>query len=557
MLTALQIHNFVTIESLEIDFSNGMTTLTGETGAGKSILVDALGLVLGDKADSSLIRSQCERAEITAQFTLPDVEMATWLEQQEIPTDEGECIIRRVLNSNGRSKAYINGSMVTLALLDDFGSRLIDIHGQHAHQSLGSRQHQRQLLDGFAAHDKLCKAVESAWQEWLTTKDKLQELSDQQNEHRDQLRLLQFQLQELDGLSPIDGEWHELEQQQKRLANAQTLIRTADEITQQLYAGSGAEEQLQNADNRLGELVELDPSLAESHAMIKSALIEIQEASSGLQGYAGTVELDPQLLAEVDERLGNYHSLAKKYQCDPDQLAGLQEGLKTQLASLENADETLEALQQQLDKAEQTWKSAAQKLAKSRQKAAKKLQQDVTEQIQQLSMPHGEFQVALHPAKSEEPLRYGQETVEFLISANPGMAPQPISKVASGGELSRISLAIQVVTAGIGKIETLIFDEVDVGIGGATAEVVGQLLRQIASKRQILCVTHLPQVASQAHQHLRVEKESSKSGTSSTVVALDEEQRVQEIARMLGGVEMTERTLDHAAEMVSRGNQLR
>jgi DNA repair protein RecN (Recombination protein N) len=554
MLTALQIYNFVTIVSLEIDFSSGMTTLTGETGAGKSILVDALGLVLGDKADSSLIRSQCERAEITAQFTLPDTEMTAWLEQQDIPTDD-ECIIRRVLNSNGRSKAYINGSMVTLALLDEFGSRLIDIHGQHAHQSLGSRQHQRQLLDGFAGHNELCKAVESAWQEWLTTKEKLQELTNQQNEHRDQLRLLQFQLQELDGLAPVAGEWHELEQQQKRLANAQMLISTAESITQQLYGDSGAEERLQNADNRLEELVELDPSLAESHAMIRSALIEIQEASSTLQGYADTVELDPQLLTDVDERLGSYHSLAKKYQCDPDQLANLQDDLKTKRATLENTSETLEALQQQLDKAVKTWKSAAQKLGHSRRKAAKKLQQEVTEQIQQLSMPHGEFQVALHPAKGDEPLRYGQETIEFLVSANPGMAPQPISKVASGGELSRISLAIQVVTAGIGKIKTLIFDEVDVGIGGATAEVVGRLLRQIAETRQILCVTHLPQVASQAHQHLRVEKESNKNGTSSSVVRLDDKQRVKEIARMLGGVEMTERTLDHAAEMVSRGTR--
>ena len=552
MLTTLQIRNFVTVESLELDFAEGMTTLTGETGAGKSILIDALGLVLGDKADTSLIRAGCDKAEISAQFTLSRQSIIDWLEEKELNGDEDSCSVRRVLTANGRSKAFINGSLTTLALLSELGEQLIDIHGQHAHHSLSQRSHQRELLDGYAGHGELCSEVESCWMRWLQTKEELEQLSAARKEHQDQQALIEFQLAELEKLAPVDGEWQELEQQQRRLANAQTLISQSESIVEILYGDDGAESLLQKTSSELESLCEMDNSLAEGLGSVRSALIEIQEASSVLKGYSSAVELDPQQLAEVDERLGNYHSLARKYQCEPEQLTQLHQELADRLASLAGADETLELLERRLEETAADWQQAAIRLTQSRVKAAQKLEKAVTRQIQHLSMPQGQFKTELKQLAGENPLQHGSESVEFHVSANPGMPPQPLTKVASGGELSRISLAIQVVTAGLTDVETLIFDEVDVGIGGGTAEVVGQMLRELADKRQILCVTHLAQVASQAHHHLRVEKLSGDQVTHSVVVSLDEKQRVEEIARMLGGVEITKTTLDHASEMLER-----
>lgn len=554
MLTTLYIRNFITIESLDLDLADGMTTLTGETGAGKSILIDALGLVLGDKADSGLIRNGCDKAEISAEFSITRPEARAWFKQHEIPLDDNSFIVRRVLSTNGRSKVFINTSMVTLSQLGALCDQLVDIHGQHAHQSLGSRQHQRQLLDGYAAHDGLRNAVESSWQRWRQMHDELARLTAARDERQDQLTLLRFKLDELDKLMPLADEWQQLSQQQRRLANAQTLISQSQQIANLLYGDDGAESQLQGAVTGLESLCELDPSLNDSLQMARSALIELQEASSSVQGYADRVELDPQQLAEVDERLGLYHTLARKYQCEPDGLNRLQQELMEKLATLELADEHIDKLAMELERALADWNEAAEKLTKSRKSAAKKLALAVTRQIRELAMPNGEFLVTLTSQEKQQPTQHGKELIEFLVSANPGIAPQPIAKIASGGELSRISLAIQVVTAGISQVETLIFDEVDVGIGGATAEVVGKLLRELGAEHQVLCVTHLPQVASQAHHHLRVEKLSGEKVTHSVVRPLDQQQRIEEVARMLGGVEITERTLDHAAEMVTRGN---
>jgi DNA repair protein RecN (Recombination protein N) len=554
MLRSLYIRHFVTVESLELDLDSGMTTLTGETGAGKSILVDALGLILGDKADASLIRPGADKAEITAEFSIETAAMHEWLQQQDLHTNDS-LLLRRVLTSNGRSKAYINDSPVTLAQLAELSGQLIDVHGQHAHQSLGSRQHQRELLDGFAKHQKLCDAVADHWRSWQQSSAQLQQLITQQRTRSDQITLLRFQLQELEQLLPVPGEWQQLEAQHKRLANAQELISSAGQLDQLLYDDAGVEEQLQRAEQLLGSLSTLDDNLNEPHALVRSALIEIQEAAGSIRSYAESVELDPQQLAQIDARLGLYHALAKKYQREPDELAAFQQDIHTALSQLDQADDNIAALKTAVAEQASAWQQAAAALTKARTKAAKQLGKLVSEQMQQLAMPHGCFVVTLKAVESDQPLQHGMETIAFLVSANPGMEPQPLAKIASGGELSRISLAIQVITAGVSQVETLVFDEVDVGIGGGTAEIVGELLRQLGQQRQVLCVTHLPQVAAQAHQHWRVDKVSDKAQTRSVVLALDDQERVEEIARMLGGVTITQRTRDHAAEMLATAKQ--
>lgn len=551
MLRSLYIRQFVTIESLDLDLDAGMTSLTGETGAGKSILIDALGLILGDKADASLIRPGAEKAEITAEFSITDAAISAWLTDQDLQPNAEALLLRRVLGNNGRSKAFINDSPVTLTQLAELGAQLIDVHGQHAHQSLSSRQHQRELLDGFAQHQPLCDAVTAHWRAWQQASEQLQQLTAQQRNRTDQLNLLRFQLQELEQLQPVAGEWHELEAQHKRLSNAQELLDSATRVNALLYEDAGVASQLQRAAQLLSRLATLDDSLRESHTLVQSALIEIEEAASGISSYADTVELDPAQLAQIDTRLGLYHALAKKYQRDPEELAHFQQEVRDALNQLDHADENRAALQLELAAHAKQWHKAADALSVARLSAAKQLGTAVTEQLHQLAMPHGRFVVALKPLESDKPLAHGKESIEFLVSANPGMEPQPLAKIASGGELSRISLAIQVITAGISQVDTLVFDEVDVGIGGGTAEIVGQLLRQLGAARQVLCVTHLPQVAAQAHQHWRVDKHSDNTATRSVVQMLTDEDRVAEIARMLGGVTITQRTLDHAAEMLA------
>jgi DNA repair protein RecN (Recombination protein N) len=551
MLTGISIRNFVTVESLQLDLSAGMSALTGETGAGKSILIDALGLVLGDKADNSLIRHGMEKAEITAEFDLAQLPgIRDWLQSNELD-DAGECLLRRTINRKGRSRAFINGTPVTLATLEALGNQLVDIHGQHAHQSLMQRAHQRELLDAFAGNCELTAELSRAWRAWKELGDTIENLEKAQQERDSRLDLLRFQVDELQQLDFKQGEWSSLEQEQKRLGNAESLLADSQQLLSLLYEDGGARELLQRAVVLAGRMAGSDTELpADALEMLNSALIELDESTPLLQQYADSIEQDPQRLQEIDTRMASLLQAARKHRIEPEELTAHLQQLESQLSAIESSGEQLEQLRKEQSAVQDEWSRLAGKLGKARSKAAEALSAQVTQTMQTLSMPDGTFSVNLVQSESGQPREHGLETVEFLISTNAGQPPQPLTRIASGGELSRISLAIQVATIGLSAIPTLIFDEVDVGIGGGVAEIVGGLLRQLGEQRQILCVTHLPQVAAQAHSHLRVAKDSSEAGGMTSVSMLDEEKRVLEIARMLGGIELTRKTLDHAREMV-------
>jgi DNA repair protein RecN (Recombination protein N) len=551
MLSSLSIRNLVTVESLQLELDSGMSVLTGETGAGKSILIDALGLVLGDKADSSLIRHGSEKAEITAEFDLAKLpEIGNWLVSNELD-DAGECLLRRIISRKGRSRAFINGTPVTLGTLAALGSQLVDIHGQHAHQSLMHRSHQRELLDAFAGNGNLSATLATCWRDWKALGKRIESLEQAQQERDSRIDLLRFQVDELQQLDLKPGEWPALEQEQRRLGNAGSLLAESQQLLSLLYEDDGARDLLQRAVILSGRMGQSDEALpADALAMLNSALIELDESAPLLQHYADSIEQDPHRLQEIDIRMSNLLQAARKHRIEPEELTAHLEQLETQLTSIENSGEQLEQLGREQAALAEEWMHLARKLGRARAKAAKALALQVTQTMQTLSMPKGTFSISLVESAGGQPVGHGLETVEFMITTNAGQPPQPLTKIASGGELSRISLAIQVATIGYSTIPTLIFDEVDVGIGGGVAEIVGSLLRQLGEQRQILCVTHLPQVAAQAHNHLRVEKESGDDGSWTSITPLDEEKRVVEIARMLGGVELTQTTLDHAREMI-------
>ena len=551
MLTGISIRNFVTVESLQLDLHAGMSVLTGETGAGKSILIDALGLVLGDKANNALIRHGKEKAEITAEFDLAQLPgIRDWLESSELD-DAGECLLRRTISSRGRSRAFINGTPVTLATLEALGNQLVDIHGQHAHQSLMHRAHQRELLDAFAGNRQLAAQLSDTWRSWKALGQTIENLEKAQREHDSRLDLLRYQVNELQQLDIRQDEWSSLEQEQKRLGNAESLLADSQHLLSLLYEDEGARELLQRAVMLAGRMADKDAELpADAVEMLNSALIELDESTPLLQQYADSIEQDPQRLQEIDMRMSSLLQAARKHRIEPQELTTHLQELETQLSAMEKSGEELEQLRLEQDAVKDEWSRLARKLTKARSKAAEALATQVTRTMQTLSMPNGAFSVRLEQSESGQPREHGLESVEFLITTNVGQPPQPLTRIASGGELSRISLAIQVATIGLSTIPTLIFDEVDVGIGGGVAEVVGSLLRRLGEQRQILCVTHLPQVAAQAHNHLRVEKRDDKRGSMTGVSLLDEEKRVLEIARMLGGIELTRKTLDHAREMV-------
>ncbi len=552
MLTSVHIRHLVTIEELSLELDSGMSALTGETGAGKSILIDSLGLVLGDKADISLIRSGHEKAEITAAFDLTDSsEAKQWLHEQELLDDSCDCLVRRVLTIKGRSRAFINNIPVTLASLARLGEKLVDIHGQHAHQSLLKAPYQRALLDAYAGNEELLNKLQHQWRQWNTAARELSNLQMKQQDRRSHIELLRFQIEELENLAVEEHEWRQLESEQRRLSNASLLRERSEELLNTLYHDNGVTQLLQRSLSILEELREIDKLPGDSLEMLQSAMIEVEESSHTLHQYADDIQLDPARLASVDQRLSNILLLARKHQLEPAELPLHLSTLQQQLAKLLQSDEQLDTLQQQIDEHQQQWGKLAGRLSRSRRKAVELLAAQVSATMQQLSMPDGRFSVKLDSIEQQQPTAQGLETIEFFFSANPGQPQQPLSKAASGGELSRISLAIQVATIGLAKIPTLIFDEVDVGIGGGVAEIVGKLLRKLGEERQILCVTHLPQVAAQAHHHLLVEKQRHNNSTQTRITQLEESQRINEVARMLGGVEMTERTLKHAQEMLS------
>ncbi len=553
MLSHLQIRDFVIVDELDLALSDGMTALTGETGAGKSILIDALGLTLGERGDGGMIRAGADRAEVVAIFDVGACgDAREWLAENGLESD-GECILRRVLNRDSRSRSYINGSSVALQQLRALGDRLVDVHGQHDHQSLLRAAAQRSMLDDFAGNRDTLSELREIHDRWRTSSSALEELSAATRERQERLELLRFQVEELDAAALSAGEVPQLEDEHRRLANAGRLIASCQRILEVLYEGDGAVQGLvQQSEAELRQLAEIDSRLAQLPEMLEQASIQVQETSNELRRYVADVDLDPQRLDQVEQRFATLHHLARKHRCNSEDLAGLLDRLRSDLNDLENADTRLESLAAEVRDARKRFDACAIKLSKRRRQAAETLSAAVTEAMQTLAMKGGQFRVEVVFDDSAPPNWNGFDRIEYLVAANPGQALQPLNRVASGGELSRIGLAIQVSNTRSVPMPTLIFDEVDSGIGGGTAEVVGRLLRSLGAGHQVLCVTHLPQVAAQAHHHLRVRKRSDGQGAETEVRPLQSGDRIDEVARMLGGLRLTENTVAHAREMIEQ-----
>ncbi len=552
MLKQLSIRNFAVIEELELHLAAGMTVLTGETGAGKSILIDALGLVLGDRADSAVIRSDAKQTEITAIFHIAgNKPVADLLEDQAIDVEEDELIIRRIVSRDGRSRGYVNSAPVAAQLLREIGEHLVDIHGQHAHQSLLKRDVQRGLLDAYGNYAGQLSAVFRPYQDWHSASAELDTLPANEKEHRAQLSLLEYQVQELEQLAPQADEYRALEAEYKRLDNAGRLLGTAQAALNTLSEEEHSlDARLNYVLKDLSALQKIDPELSAAGELLETARIQLSEASEELRHYREKVEPQPERLAEVEKRLHNLHDIARKHHIQPQQLPEQLQELSAQLRDLLNSRRRLAELKDRQANALDDYTRAAEDLHNSRTGAADKMAQAITKQLQTLGMPDGRFEIQVTRQNGHKPQAHGDDQIEFLVSTNAGQAPKPLRKVASGGELSRISLAIQVIASHDKGIPAMVFDEVDAGIGGGVAEIVGRLLHRLAEQRQVLCVTHLAQVASQADQHLQVGKSSDKKTTQTQVLALDESDRIEEIARMLGGINISKQSLEHAKEML-------
>ena len=550
MLKFLVIRDFVIVSSLELSFSAGFTALTGETGAGKSILIDAVSLALGERGDAGMVRNGCERAEIAAEFDiagLPD--MQTWLREQGLEGDEGVCLLRRVLEAGGRSRGFINGRSATLQQLREAGDRLLDIHGQHAHQSLLRPDAQRMLLDGYAGIAADAQSVAEIYREWQMLRRRRISLSENAEAVAAERELLQFQRNELESLGFSVADWKALQEDYARLAHAASLLDTAAFGIETLSEADGAcLAQLNALTARLREGMTHDASLGETLQLLESAQAEMQEAVYALRHFQQRLDPDPQRLREQEQRIQSVMDAARKYRVAPEHLNEALQRIVARLAEL-GGDADLAELERQERAAQQNYMAAAQKLTAGRKKASDRLAREITAALQTLAMQGGSFAVELLPLA--EGNAYGLEEVEFQVAANPGVPARSLAKVASGGELSRISLAIQVATSRVASVPTLIFDEVDSGIGGRVAEIVGKLLKKLGKDYQVLCVTHLPQVAATADHHWCVSKAVEEGVTLSHITVLNGEQRVEEIARMLGGVKITDTTRKHAAEMLS------
>ena len=549
MLKFLAIRDFVIVSSLELDFSAGFTVLTGETGAGKSILIDALSLALGERGDAAMVRTGCERAEIAAEFDIAALpHMQIWLREQELEGDEGVCLLRRMLDAGGRTRGFINGRSATLQQLRVAGDQLLDIHGQHAHQSLVRPDAQRLLLDGYAGTGDAAEKVATWYREWQALRRRRISLSENADAVAAERELLKFQCNELQGLGFSAAEWEVLQADHARLAHAASLLEMAEFGLETLSeADTACLVQLNALITRVRDGMQHDPNLGETLRMLEGAQAELQEAVYALRHYQQRLDTDPQRLREQEQRIQSVMDAARKYRVAPEQLEEALQRIVARLAEL-GGDADLAELEQQEKTAQKNYLAAAQKLSAVRKKSADKLAREITAALQTLAMPGGVFAVALLPL--EEGNANGLETIEFQVAANPGVPLRNLAKVASGGELSRISLAIQVATSQVASVPTLIFDEVDSGIGGRVAEIVGHLLKKLGKSYQVLCVTHLPQVAATADHQWQVSKAVENGVTLSRITALNGEQRVEEIARMLGGVQITETTRKHAAEML-------
>lgn len=545
MLRRIALRDFVIVRELELELAGGFSVLTGETGAGKSILIDALQLALGARADSSVVREGAARAEITAEFDLP-ASLATWMHEAGFEAEE-QLLVRRSIDTQGKSRAWINGSPATATQLRELADNLVDIHGQHAWQSLTRADAVRALLDGYAGVDT--QAMRDAWQQWRAAGKQLADARAAQDSLQRERERLAWQIGEVDKLAPGADEWDELNASHTRLANAQSLIEAAQGTIDALGGEEGsATRALAQARSLLQSQEHVEPAFREIAEVIASSLAQVEDAAHSLHAYLRKTELDPQRLAELDERMSLWMSLARRYRRTPPELPGLLASWKEELAKLDAAAD-LAALEAAEKKARETYLAQARTVAKARAKAAPQLAKAVTAAMQGLGMQGGRFEVQLQT--SAEPQQSGLEEVAFLVAGHAGSTPRPVGKVASGGELSRIALAIAVTTSRLGTAQTLIFDEVDAGVGGAVAETVGRLMKQLGRDRQVLAVTHLPQVAACADHHLVVAKQSDAEGPSSTVAPVQGERRVAEVARMLGGEHLSGTTLAHAKEMLS------
>lgn len=552
MLVNLNIIDLAVVDSLDLELEHGMSVLTGETGAGKSILLTALGLALGDRADSGYVRPNSKRAEINLEFNLSKAPLVMqWLAQQEL--DDGEqCLIRRTISSDGRSKAYINNRPVNLQTLQALSRQLVEIHGQHAHLTLLDRDEQRSMLDQYANNQALLAQLNQCHQNWKQSQKALQQMRKASSDKSEREELLRYQLDELQQLDLKEFNYQALLDEHAKLANIGKILTVGQQQLDILYDNDqqSVTQMLGHCQSALADLSKYAPELGEVVELLAGAEIQVSEASQRLRRFLENQETDPHRLNQIEDQIGMIQALSRKHKVQAEELPQLATQLATELDNLSHSSERMEALRVECDQLLSQYRALAKELSINRRRAAEELQQRISAAIRELGMPHGQFLVEMTSDEQAEPQRNGTDHIEFLVSTNPGLPPKPLAKVASGGELSRISLAIQVTTSTDKTTPTMIFDEVDTGIGGGIAEIVGQKLRRLSRNRQVLCVTHLPQVASQAHHHLFVAKQQNAEVTSSTVRRLNDEERVEEIARMLGGVTITENTLAHAREML-------
>ena len=555
MLLNLSIIDLAVVKALDLDLEQGMSVLTGETGAGKSILLTALGLALGDRADSGYVRPNSKRAEVNLEFDLADAPDARqWLKDNELD-DEQHCLIRRIVNQDGRSKAYINNRPVTLQFLQELSEKLVEIHGQHAHLTLLNNDEQRRLLDAYAKNQPLLDQVNNCYKHWLLAHKELAGLIKAGVDQSEREELLRYQLEELQQLDLVHFSYTALSEEHGKLANLGQILSTGLAQVELLYEGDpqSVNQMLSHSVSELTHIARYAPELTDICSLLSEAQILTEEAALQLRRFLESQEADPQHMEQLENQIGVVQSLSRKHHVIPDELPELVGKLEAELDGLTHSGERIETLTAETAQLLAQYRQLAAQLSEQRKTTGQKLQQQISAMIKELGMPQGEFLVDISDLESDAPKLNGRDKIEFLVSANPGLPPKPLAKVASGGELSRISLAIQVTTSNDKTTPTLIFDEVDSGIGGGVAEIVGQKLRSLSHNRQVMCVTHLPQVAAQAHHHLYVEKNNKTDITSSQVRLLHDEERVEEIARMLGGVTMTANTLAHAKEMLSTG----
>ena len=554
MLTQLTINNFAIVRQLEIELAKGMSVITGETGAGKSIAIDALGLCLGQRIETSMVREGQERAEICATFFIEPTNPAyQWLQEQELqdPDNPSDCILRRVINADGRSKAFINSTPVSASQLKEIGQYLIHINGQHASQLLLKNDYQLQLVDTFAHHNDLLTQMREDYRAWKNLQTQVKNFQQKVAENEAKKQLLQYQVEELDEFALRPNEYLELEEDQRRLSNSEQLTQLSQSALQLLSENEtvSIDSMLYRATQYINELSELDPRYVSVQTMLNDALIQVQEATSEVQHLASHIEQDPMLLQEIEQRLGQALQLARKHNVKPEELVEWHQKLKAELTALLDFSESEERLILEEKAAFEKMQHTAKQLHESRSQAARKLAQQVTNSIKGLAMENAEFFIEVNSDLTKVASN-GADNIVFTLRSNLGQQAQPLAKVVSGGELSRISLAIQVLTTDQSAIPTLIFDEVDVGISGKTASVVGKLLRQLGDKCQVLCVTHLPQVACHGHHQFNVEKFTVDDKTETKMTALSQEERVPALARLLGGSEITDLALANAQEML-------